>query len=257
MEEIKMITPEGENVNIDAAIAPIIQMLWTKGLKTIYCCAGHIDYENPDRYFQTYITFDLCHSAHIYSAMNSLLFDAENYPEYLKFIQQHFNIAIDVFQKQITIEAMGSTVKTWNKIIQTFYDFANCARTNSKCDLGRSYGWWIGSAKKCITLNGVDAPYYSGDSDVIFPHINFNFFVFDDDNEEIYVSFDRQYVYSTWYDLELENDDVVRHRPMICDTHEQKMSVKFIQALSSHVLEWDEFISMFGLDKSTSFRSAE
>ncbi len=62
MEEInskphKTVRIDGKNIEVDAGIAPIIQILNDKGYKTVVCCEGHYK-DGYDNYTPVWIAFD-------------------------------------------------------------------------------------------------------------------------------------------------------------------------------------------------------
>lgn len=245
MEEIKMKTPEGEEVMIDEAMAPIIYLFWSKGLRTKFCCAGHSN--GACERFQSYIVFTLDSAPKLYDSLDFVLNKSSENDR--KFICDHFNISFDMYQKSILVEAIASTMKSWVIIMATFYKIAeNIYPFKFKMDIKYLHNWtWI-LKNKCVSINGeCDEESYED----IYPHIRFDFFIIDDieTEEEIYFSIDKSYVYSTCFDYDSvdDKDDIVKCTPTIKKSHNIDINDEFIHIIEKPILRTD-FIKLFGFD---------
>lgn len=252
MEEIKMKTPEGKEVMIDEAMAPIINLFWQRGIHTKFCCAGHPYLEGKYGPFQTYVTFDFKDANYLRDSIESLMIFCDINPGLEKFITGHFNISIDMCQSTITIEAIASEYDSWLRIMNVFYRLAdrvdNVACRHEEPDVR----YWVSESYQCVNINGEDDKRQTPSIFYAFPHIKFNFFVhIPDENEEIdevYLSMDRDYVYSTCHTIkDITNDDRVILKPAVMHKHNVKITEEFVNSLTKPMSKTD-FISIFGFE---------
>lgn len=243
MEEIKMKTPEGEEIMVDEAMAPIVYLFWQHGIHTKFCCAGHLHNEGDAGIFQSYIVFTIDAAPYLYDAINVIL-DSTN-KELRKFICRHFNISFDICQKSVTIEAEATTDESWMRIITIFYKIAENICPYKRTIDSKYVCNWIYRAHNCTSI-------YSECDEDAYPHIDIKFFIIDDDKddeEELYFAMDREYAYSTCYthtDVDITDDHVVM-RPVITNPHNIDIDEDFLRLVEKPILR-TEFIKLFGFD---------
>lgn len=259
MEEIKMKTPDGKEVMIDEAMAPIINLFWRRDIHTKFCCAGHPPHaEGESGKFQSYIVFSLDDANLISESIESLIIQCEINPEFRAFdphgdfVLKHFNISIDMLQNSIIIEANATTDESWLRIIEAFYriaddyDVINLNRENPDIK------YWTIEAYRCVNFYGEDDNRANMDTSYSYPHIEFNFYVqIPNENgevDEVYLSMDRDYVYSTCHSIEdITDDDQVIIKPVVMRKHNIKLTEQFVRSLAKPMSS-TEFISIFGFE---------